>query len=191
MALINTFFIIIVIVLFLELRKAFRQIKKMQWELIRREEWLETNNQDKRIFIKDPFFDDRISGYERIHYIPAEKIVLEGDMEQIEKEVDMNYDFYKSVLDESQKLKERHDKENISYEELAMINDEAYVCFYQPKAIRGFQEGDTYSLVNGNHRVFLAKKLGMDVPYIVLGKGRYITVYEIINRGVVDWNELL
>lgn len=78
----------------------------------------------------------------------------------------------------------------ISYEELVWTSDEAYVCFNQPHAIRGYKEGDTYTLVNGNHRVFLAQKLGMDVPYVVLGKGRHITLKELVRSGVLGWNSM-
>lgn len=185
-----------IIVLFLKLRQARQQIEEMEYELNRKQEWVNAYEkmyndlQEKRILIKDPFFNERASEYERVEYVPAEKIILDCDMERIEREVELNYDFYKKVLDKSQVLRERHDKENISYEELAMTSNEAYVCFNQPHAIRGYKEGDTYNLVNGNHRVFLAQKLGMDVPYVVLGKGRHITLKELVRSGVLDWNSM-
>lgn len=181
-----------IIVLSLRLRKERHQIEELEYELVRKQEWLEAcekmynDLQEKRIFIKDPFFDERASEYERIEYISADKIKLDCDMERIEREVELGYKDYKRILDKSNVLREKHEKENISYEELAWASDEGHVCFHQPDSIRGHKEGDTYSLVNGNHRVFLAQKLGMDVPYIVLGKGQYVTVKELINSGVLD-----
>jgi len=195
MTLICILLFIRIIVLFTKLQKAKKQIEEMKHERSCLKEWSAAYEKmynellKKRIYIKDPFFNEKASEYERIEYVPAEKIRLDCDMERIENEVAMNYDFYKKVLDESQVLKERHEKEHVSYEELARTSNEAYVCFNQPKAIRGCKEGDTYNLVNGNHRVFLARKLGMDVPYVVLGKAKYITVKEIVSRGVLDWNE--
>lgn len=194
MTLIFVFLIVAIIVLSLELKNARHQIEELGYELNRKQEWLEVYEKmhndflEKRIFIKDPFFDERASEYERIEYISADKIKLDCDMERIEREVELGYKDYKRILDESQLLRKRHEKENISYEELAWASDEGYVCFNQPDAIRGHMEGDTYSLVNGNHRVFLAQKLGMEVPYVVLSKGKYITVKELVIRGVLDWN---
>jgi len=186
-----------VVILYSKLQQTRKQNEKLGYELNRKQEWLESYEkmyndlQEKRIFVKDPYFNDKTSGYERVEYIPAEKIILDCDMERIKREVELNYDFYKKVLDESQVLREQREKEHISYEELAMTSDEAYVCFYEPDAIRGYKEGDTYGLVNGNHRVFLAKKLGMDVPYIVLSKGEYKTVRELVKGGVLDWKSIV
>lgn len=185
-----------IIVLFLKLRQARQQIEELGYELKRKQEWVTAYEkmyndlQAKRIFVKNPFFNEGASEYERVEYIPADKIELDCDIERIEREVELNYDFYKKVLDESQVLREQHDKENISYEELAMTSNEAYVCFNQPQAIRGYKEGDTYNLVNGNHRVFLAQKLDIDVPYVILSKGQYITIKELIRSGVLDWNSM-
>lgn len=196
MILICVFLIVTVIVLHLKLKKARQRIEEMRYELNRKQEWLEVYEKmyndflEKRVYIKDPFFDERAPEYERVEYVPADKIKLDWDIDRIEREVESGYDIYKRILDESQVLREKHEKENISYEELAGTSDEAYACFCQPNAIRGHKEGNTYTLVNGNHRVFLAKKLGMDVPYIILSKGQYITVRELVNRGVLDWNSI-
>lgn len=196
MTLIFVFLIVAIIVLSLELKNARHQIEELGYELNQKQEWLTAYEkmyndlQEKRIFIKDPFFDERASEYERIEYISADKIKLDCDMERIEREVELDYKDYKRILDESKVLRKRHENNNISYEELAMTSDEAYVCFNQPHAIRGYKEGDTYTLVNGNHRVFLAQKLGMDVPYVVLGKGRHITLKELVRSGVLDWNSM-
>lgn len=197
MTLICILLILGVVILYSKLQQTRKQNEKLGYELNRKQEWLESYEkmyndlQEKRIFVKDPYFNDKASGYERVEYIPAEKIILDCDMERIEREVELNYDFYKKVLDESQILRARHEKENISYEDLAKTSNEAFVCFEQSHAIRGYKEGETYTLVNGNHRIFLAKKLGMDVPYVVLGKGKRVTVKDIVSRGVLDWNDNL